>query len=819
MTGNDGFRALFEASPVPMWVHAVDTLDVLEANAAACALFGLEREAFLRMKVSELDPSRESERYREMAEQASERLGGFLAWTKRRPDGGTMSLEVRMRAVSWDGRKAMLASVQDQTANKVARQALMDSEERYRSLIERLPDGILVVQNGVTVFANDAAAKILRAEAPDALVGLGLEDIVDPADLEASKRRLQSVGEGQAGTLTEERWRGRDGAEVIVEVSGGAVLHRGKPAAQAVFRDITGKRDAEKAVERRVAFENLVTTISTNFVNLAAEEVDEGITRALETVCKFAGVERGFVAAYSEGRKVERVTHEWTAPGVARTQGAEVQVAARKWSSNRLLNFEILRVEDVEGLPAGAEAEKAAWSEAGIASLIALPLVYEQRITGYLGFSQHTDRRLWDDETMALLKIVGEIFVNGLERKRNEEALAYLLKRERDARNEAEAANRTKDDFLAMISHEIRTPMTPVLGLVGVLRDRGVDEATYARSIDIIERNIKQQMQLIDDLLDVSRIITGKMRVETVTTNVRAAVESAMVVVEPAAKGKDITISVEGDLSIALEADPDRLKQILWNLLANAVKYTPNGGSVVFESRREGGEAVLTVRDTGQGIPAEFLPHVFDRFSQAENIVTRTFFGLGLGLSIVRHLVELHGGTVSAQSEGEGRGATFTVRLPAAAAGAAPKTGANQAVGAGMPSLDGVKILVVDDEEDILEMLTTVLRLAGAKVSAAASGAAARARLPLERPDVVIADIGLPGEDGYEFIRKVRALPRNEGGAVPAIALTAKARAEDRTEAIEAGYQLYVSKPVKPDELARAVARLTGEKKEKGGVG
>jgi PAS domain S-box-containing protein len=405
------------------------------------------------------------------------------------------------------------------------------------------------------------------------------------------------------------------------------------------------------------------------------------------------------------------------------------------------------------------------------------------------------------------------------ERKRAEEARLELA-REQAARAEAEAANRLKDEFLAMLSHELRTPLTAILGWAKLLADGQVTESKTADAFAAIYRNARTQAQLIDDLLDVSRVITGKLRIEVVPVNLGAVVEAAAAVVRPAAAAKGVGLNVSIDAEVlTVNGDAARLQQVVWNLLSNAVKFTPAGGRVEARVRRAGSQMLVAVSDTGQGIAPEFLPHVFERFRQADMGTTRRHGGLGLGLAIVRHLVELHGGTVEASSEGAGRGSTFTVRLPLRAVReqGEPVTCAEQPArpeafepSAALPTLEGVKVLVVDDEPDARRLLTEVLSRRGALVQSASSAGEALELLQAWRPHVLLSDIGMPDGDGYELIRRVRELPEERGGRTPAAALTAYAGPSDRARALSDGYQLHVAKPVEPAELTAVVASLAG---------
>lgn len=404
------------------------------------------------------------------------------------------------------------------------------------------------------------------------------------------------------------------------------------------------------------------------------------------------------------------------------------------------------------------------------------------------------------------------------ERKQAEQEREQILAREKAARTEAEAANRIKDEFLATLSHELRTPLNAMLGWTQLLRSRKFDEATTARALETIDRNSRSLAQLIEDVLDVSRIIRGKLRLNMSSVEIVPVIEAAIDTVRPAADAKHICIESEFDPAVGVViGDANRLQQIVWNLLSNAVKFTPKGGKVEVKIQRIKSRVQIQVSDNGAGIATEFLPHVFERFCQADSSTTRSHGGLGLGLAIVRHLVELHGGTVFATSPGLEQGATFIVNLPMKAVineddtpKSQPFLTNSESVNYQLSILENVRVLVVDDEADTRNLLTTILGQYGAQVTAVASTQEAMTALSQFHPDILISDIGMPEEDGYTLIRKVRSLPSNEGGKIPAVALTAYARSEDRTQALLAGFQLHIPKPVNPGELAAVVANLAG---------
>lgn len=400
------------------------------------------------------------------------------------------------------------------------------------------------------------------------------------------------------------------------------------------------------------------------------------------------------------------------------------------------------------------------------------------------------------------------------DRRRVEAERDQLMESERVARTAAERANRSKDEFLATLSHELRTPLNAMLGWSQLMRTTPMDGSEITRALSAIERNVRLQSQLVDDLLDMSRIASGKMRIEIQRVNLLSVVESAIETARPAAAAKEIRLQPSLDSSAGtIAGDPVRLEQVVWNLLSNAVKFTPKGGHVRIVLERVNSHVEIRVSDDGLGIASEFLPHVFDRFRQAESSATRPFGGLGIGLALVKHIVELHGGVATATSPGLGHGATFSVCLPIAAAhegDEAPAEGTSETASGRPVDLSGVHVLVVDDDEDALAVMRRLFEGSHAEVLTAQSAAEALAIIDLTIPDIVISDIGMSGEDGYSLIRKIRALPRERGGRVPAIALTAFARAEDRRRAMLAGFHVHFSKPVETVELRAAVATLVG---------
>jgi signal transduction histidine kinase/CheY-like chemotaxis protein len=443
----------------------------------------------------------------------------------------------------------------------------------------------------------------------------------------------------------------------------------------------------------------------------------------------------------------------------------------------------------------------------GLRSAMVVPIVARGRTLGTITLGAIHSGRRYTPADLAFAAILGERVGLAVDNAR-------VLR-------EAQEANRMKDEFLATLSHELRTPLNAIVGWAHVLRGGPLDKAVVARAVDTIDRNARAQTQLISDILDVSRIVTGKLRLNVGPVELPVVVEASIEAARPAAAAKEIRLETEIDpLAGPVSGDDDRLQQVVGNLVGNAIKFTPKGGRVKVRLSRLASEVEIVVEDSGVGIAPEYLPRLFERFRHPDASTTRPHGGIGLGLAIVRHLVELHGGQVEAASGGRGQGATFRVRIPllgmkgsvqGSRPGLVDPRAARGRTGA-LPSLEGIRVLVVDDEKDAREVIVAILEQRGARTFEAASVEEALQRLDEERPDVLVSDIGLPEEDGYSLMRRIRALPRERGGGIPAAALTAYARTEDRMQALLAGFQIHVPKPVQPAELIAVVSSLAARK-------
>lgn len=562
---------------------------------------------------------------------------------------------------------------------------------------------------------------------------------------------------------------------------------------------------SRQAAEKNSDLLRRLQTISTSLSQaLIPKEVT---TAVIEQGLNSLGASAGVVVLINEQKNELKVAAAIGYPddiverwkGIDLNQNVPLVVSVRK----RMPVF----IESVEEHLEQYPTLKSAILETGNKALISFPLLIEGKILGALGFSFSGPQKFSEDDR-AFLQSLAQQCAQALERAR-------LYENEQKLRAEAEAANRIKDEFLATVSHELRTPLNAIVGWSGMLASNQLDSKSAAKAIETIERNAKSQTQIIEDLLDVSRIITGKIHLENSLINLDSLVLSAVDSVRPTAETKGINVQTEIESDdIRILGDAERLKQILWNLLTNAVKFTPKGGCVEVKLARIESTVKITVKDDGQGISPQFLPLVFDRFRQADGTTTRAHGGLGLGLSIVRYLVEMHGGSVEAESEGAGKGSVFTINLPVAAAiqkstGARVEDGNGSDPEATAGLLKDLRILVVDDEKDSLLLLKTIIESCGGEAKAVSSAAEAFEELVNFDPHILISDIGMPVEDGYTLIKKIRSLSSGKAG-IPAIALTAYAGREDQTQALDAGFQMHIAKPVAYSDLIAAIESLAG---------
>lgn len=655
--------------------------------------------------------------------------------------------------------------------------------------------------------------------------------IVHPDDARRAAEEAAAIFATRKGGTSRFRWLAKDGRAVWVEAQSVVVCDDSENpiGMRGVTMDITERKRAEDAQRFLAEASGLLAgslDYETTLASVARLAVPNLADWCIVHIIGANGRLRQLAVVHSDPVKEEAaralqerypVDPEWAmgVPNVLRTGRAEFYPVV---SQERLAM--VARNQEVGNV----------LRELDLKSCMIVPLVARNRTLGTITLATAESNRYYDANDLTLAEDLAHRIALAVDNARlyreaqdaitaREDALHIrdeLLKREHLAREEAETANRSKDEFLATVSHELRTPLNAILGWAHMLRSNKLDDTTQTRALETIERNAKSQAQLIEDILDVSRIVTGKLRLDVRPVEMDAVVDAAIDAVRPAADAKEIRIdSIMDPRAGPVSGDPNRLQQVIWNLVANAVKFTGRGGSVQLRLRPLESSIEIIVSDTGQGISAEFLPYVFDRFRQADATSTRRHGGLGLGLAIVRHLVEMHGGTVEVSSPGETLGATFTVKLPSIVTRISrpgqelPQRGPVGTISL-EPSarLDGLRVMVVDDESDTREMLRIMIGQLGAEVKACSSSDEAMRLFSQWRPDVILSDIEMPDEDGYELIRKVRRSEENGGRKVPAIALTAYGRVEDRLRALAAGYQMHIAKPAEPAEIAAVIASL-----------
>jgi PAS domain S-box-containing protein len=679
------------------------------------------------------------------------------------------------------------------------------------------------------IMLSDRAAAIFCLPDNKPRTRTAMHDLLHPDDREMARLSAHAAAQDQGIYSIEYRVRAGAGRWRWVSVQGKAT-YKSDGALDGmigILQDVTGRRAAQEA-ERSQA--QLLEVLNQTGAALAAElDLETLLQRVTDAATKLTGARFG--AFFYNG------TDEQGAAYLLYTLSGAPKEAFEKFGHPRptalfgptFNGAPPIRSDDVQ-----ADARYGQWAphhgmppgHLPVRSYLAVPVV--SRTGAAIGglFFGHPEPAVFGERSERLavgIAAQAAIAIDNArlyaQAQRDGEEKRALLESERAARREGERANAIKDEFLATLSHELRTPLSAILGWAHILRRKiSPGEADLHKGIEVIERSTRVQTQLIDDLLDMSRITSGKVRLDLQPVAPITVVEAAVDTVRPAADGAGVTIELQLDPAAGpIAADPARLQQVVWNLLVNAVKFTPRGGKVHVTLEQIDGQVQITVADSGVGIKPDFLPHIFDRFRQADGSTTRRYGGLGLGLSIVKHLVELHGGAVQADSPGQGAGATFVVKLPVNAMHSDEHAG-RAASGAMSPhsapfdaiELKGIKALVVDDEADARDLMKRVLEDCGAEVTVANGAEAALQAIQRDRPDVLISDIGMPDIDGYELLRRVRQLGPAAGGALPAIALTAFARPEDRVRALRAGFSVHVSKPVESAELIATVAALAG---------
>ncbi len=760
------FRALADATIEGVIIH--ENEKVLDANPAVAKMFGYELNEIVGMSAAELLIPESKQIF---IENLHSNDGQPYELTGVKKDGTVFFLEVVGKSCIYQGRSVRVATGRDITERKRTEEALRQREDELRLITDAVPVLISYVDTEQRYRFNNKGYETWYGLSASQTYGKHIQELLGESVYQAILPYIEMVLSGE---------------QVIFE---GQVPHKnGK------MHDVSTTYIPQFGIEGKVkGFVALVTDITNHKLAQKALKDSEERLRTLTEKVRVIPWEVDATTGnftYVGPQTVEILGYPLTDWYADNFWAKHMHPEDREWTINYCLE----------------------------ASLSKDNYEFEYRMLAADG------RIVWLYDIVNVVKsgnqpqLLHGFMIDITDRKLSEQEREQLLAREQAARAEAEAANRMKDEFLGTLSHELRTPLNAMLGWTQLLKSRKFDETTTERALETIDRNTKSLAQLIEDVLDVSRIIRGTLHLNTHPVELIPIVQAAIDTVRPAADAKEIRIECKFDPTVGVVmGDANRLQQVVWNLLSNAVKFTSKEGIVTLQLERINSRVQIRVSDTGGGIAPEFLPHVFERFRQADSSTTRSHGGLGLGLAIVRHLVELHGGTVSAESPGIGQGATFIVNLPMKAVAVDVKK-PEQLLPVNedcedpnnLPTLKGLRVLVVDDEPDARQLITTVLEQYGAQVMAVASAFEALLAVPQFHPDILVSDIGMPQEDGYALIRKLRTLSQEQGGRIPAVALTAYARAEDRTQALLAGFQLHVPKPVNPTELAAVVANLTG---------
>ena len=768
-------RLAFHVENTPLAVIEWDhEFKVLRWSPAAQKLFGWKAEEVLGKRFSDWEfvvaEDVDAVNQVGLRQNEGQELHGISRNRNYTKLGGILHCEWYNSALYTEAGKlvSVLSLVLDVTVATRIEEALRKSEAQYRLLFEANPQAMWVYDLTTLRFlaVNDAAVRhygYSRAEFLD----MTIRDIRPPEDVPLLEAYL-AAEDADAEDAGEWRHRKKDGAIINVDITASRLNFAGRPAEFVLVHDVTERKKAETALR------------------ISEDRYRDLVDNSHELICTHD----------LEGRVLS--VNPWAARvlGYPRETIVGINIRGGLLPEYRDRFEEYLHTVKTEGSARGVMKVRTATGEI----------------------------RLWEYYNTLRTDGVEQPIVRGMAHDVTERRQA--LKSEKEARMEAEAANRVKDEFLSTLSHELRTPLTAIMGWSDLLLHDEVELDKRRQAIETIFRNANSQCQLINDLLEVSRIITGKLRLEFVACELHSVIEAAAESIRPTAEAKGVRLQVLLEPNVGpVFGDRERLQQIVWNLLSNGVKFTGKGGLVQVTLQRINSHVEIVVNDTGVGIKSDFLPHVFDRFRQADGSTTRNYGGLGLGLAIVRHLVELHGGTAWAESAGDMQGARFTVRLPTMTSSEhqpdeilrQPAIAAFETRERQPASLAGLRVLVIDDEVDARTLLSAMLERCGAQVVAVSSSREGLDSLQSWMPDVLIADIGMPVEDGYGFIRKVRALPRELGGHTPALALTAYARTEDRARALSEGYHVHLAKPVDRYELAAVVATLT-ERAETAGV-
>ena len=732
--------------------------------------------------------------------------------------------EELLRTVALENARSILAARRRAEEQLLAaKEALRESEQRLRAMFAQAAVGIAISElDGRLAETNRKFLRILGYEEAE-LNGITAYQISHPEDVAITRANVARLLAGEIPDYSYEKRYIRKDGRTVWTLTSVALLRdpEGRPRQFiGVIEDITPLKETQEALRE----ESRILELLNRTGAAIGSEVDLQaiVQRVTDAATQISGARFGAFFYKLQGKAGE--SYQLSALSGAPREAFEKFGLPRNTPvfATTFSGVGVVRSDDIAKDPRyGTMAPHRGMPQGHlpVCSYLAVPVVSRSgTVLGGLFFG-HPERAVFTERTERLVVGIAAQAAIAIDNARLFEEREHLLERERTARTAAEKMSELKDEFLATLSHELRTPLGAILGWAQVIRSRpmGIDE--LRRAVEVIERNARAQTRLIEDLLDMSRITSGQIRLDVQPVQPASFIEAALETVRPAAEAKGIRLEKVLDPNAGpISGDPGRLQQVIWNLLSNAIKFTEKDGKVQVVLERVNSHIEISVADTGIGIRPEFLPHVFDRFRQADGSTTRRHAGLGLGLAIARHLTELHGGAIWAKSAGEGRGATFTIHLPLIAVhrGAAidervhPATSPPSPLAIAFPNLTGLTVLAVDDERDARDLIRRLLEECGARVLTAGSAEEAIPLVERHRPQLLLSDIGMPNADGFDLLRRVRALGPDRGGDIPAIALTAFARAEDRTKVLRAGFRMHVSKPVEAAELCAAIANVAG---------
>lgn len=732
-------------------------------------------------------------------------LSSLLFWVTRS--------QVKARAAAEDANAEVIQSEATirKTLNQreLAETALREGEERYRELVENANDIVYLLEFDGRISSINRAAQKITEYSQKELLSMKLQEILAPGSQTIGQEMLSISKSAPERTSYEIEIISKTGRLITLEMNTRPVLRSGKPVGiQGIARDISTRKRAEEALREAdlralSEYERLLERISSLAQALGTARELESIFRALRDFTKVSVPTDGFfVSLYDPILNVRTACYAWgDKEEIDVTSLPPMPVTTAGPNSRAVRTGQVIITDDYMGATRGHPSVIVGPDDGTRPqSSMAIPMAVMGRIVGTIEVQSYL-ASAYKHEHVTAMSMAANLTAVAIDNIR-------LLQRESNARQAAEESNRLKDEFLATVSHELRTPLTAILGWARLLESGSLEASVVEKAVETIARNAKAQAQIVDDILDVSRIITGNLYLDLQPIELGPVVDAAINVVRPTADAKAISIDRElGSAPFVVSGDANRLQQVIWNLLSNAIKFTGASGRVAVRLRHDESNVEISVSDTGHGISKDFLPFVFDRFRQADSTTTRQHGGLGLGLAIARHLVEIHGGTIRAESEGENKGSRFTIVLPLVAA-TTKAAGDNLAPIVSDPTrqiLAGVNILLVDDDADTLELMTTALTSRQASVTAVGSAEEAMKIIASRKPDVLISDIAMPGEDGYGLIARVRSL--DDSQSIQAVAITAYAKEEDRDRVLSSGYQEYLAKPIELSELVSVVAK------------